>query len=98
MPHDMQAVQVAPVLVGLYLPEGSMFEFFSGGLSQHKRAELLNDGVGLLVASKVHMTPRAAADGLWGAANCQLPPGPPNATDAALRINPYIQAAILDYQ
>ena len=30
---------------------------------------------------------RTIADGLWGAANCKLPPGPPNATDAALKIN-----------
>ncbi|PRW61121.1 deleted in malignant brain tumors 1 -like [Chlorella sorokiniana] len=27
-----EAVQIAPVLVGLYLPEGSMYEFFSEGL------------------------------------------------------------------
>lgn len=28
----MQAVQVAPVTVGIYLTDGSLFEFYGGGL------------------------------------------------------------------
>ena len=28
----MQAVQVAPVMVGFYLPEDSLFDFFNGGV------------------------------------------------------------------
>lgn len=27
------------------------------------------------------------AGSLWGAANCAVPPGPPNATDAELKLN-----------